>query len=128
MFRFFCLLIFGFIFHISFAQDYDVKYYNLELDIDVKTKSISGSNQIYFESSDVLDSMAIHLFDNFLIDSILYANQTCDFRHDNNSITIFLENFVLDQKTHFLHVFYRGTPIVAKKPSLGRWICLGTRQ
>ncbi|WP_338814310.1 M1 family metallopeptidase [Bernardetia sp. Wsw4-3y2] len=54
---------------------YDVKYYDLNVKIDIKNQSISGFNKITFQNLDLDSVLQLDLFENFEIDSIVYYNQ-----------------------------------------------------
>ncbi len=54
---------------------YDVKYYDLNVKVDIKNQSISGFNKITFQNLDLDSVLQLDLFENFEIDSIVYYNQ-----------------------------------------------------
>jgi len=53
---------------------YDVKYYDLNLKIDIENQFISGYNKITFQNIDLDSVLQLDLFENFEIDSIIYRN------------------------------------------------------
>ena len=57
---------------LSKCRNYDVFYYQLELKVFPDSKSIAGSNTIFFSLEDSLDSLQIDLYENLFIDSITW--------------------------------------------------------
>ncbi len=103
------------VFSLSFSQTnkIDVSFYNLDLDFDVENKSIKGSNTIFFNVLESIDTLKLNLFQNFIVDSILFSDNTVDFKHINNDILIFLTDS-LDLGNYNIEVFYKGKPNIAK--------------
>ena len=97
----------------SQTQKIDVNFYDLCLDFDLDNKFIKGSNTIFFNNSEIIDTLQINLFQNFVVDSILFFKSKIDFEHINNDILIFFEDG-LDLGNYNIKVFYRGNPNVAK--------------
>lgn len=96
---------------------WNLKHYQLEVEIKPETKSLVGSNQIRFE---VLEednkSMQIDLQAPMRIDSIQYANQKLTFKQVGDAYyALFPENSNL-KKQHIdsLKIFFSGVPIQAK--------------
>jgi len=110
-FLFFFLLLFFSSF--SQTQKIDVYFYDLNLDFDIEKKSIKGSNTIFFNVLERIDTLQLNLFPNFIIDSILFLDSKCDFKHINNNISIFL-NDSLNMGNYDIEVFYKGKPQIAK--------------
>ena len=109
------LLIFFFFFSLSFSQTkkIDVTFYDLYLDFDLDNKFIKGSNIISFNVLENIDNLQINLFQNFVVDSVLFLNSKTDFTHVNNDILVFLKDN-LDIGSYNIEVFYKGKPTVAK--------------
>jgi aminopeptidase N len=111
---------------------YNVKYYDLNLKIDISTQSISGFNKITFQNIDLDSVLQLDLFENFEIDSIVYQikNTTQTLRNRREGKVIWVElpteirnslNYKLDtskeNKTNeIITVFYHGKPRNAVNP------------
>jgi aminopeptidase N len=114
---------------------YDVKYYDLNLKIDIENQSISGFNKITFQNIDLDSVLQLDLFENFEIDSIIYYNQhsvrsfiepTQTLRNRREGKVIWVElpteirnslNISKENKTNeTISVFYHGKPQNAVNP------------
>ena len=114
---------------------YDVKYYDLNLKIDIANQSISGFNKITFQNIDLDSVLQLDLFENFEIDSIVYYNQnptrnfiepTQTLRNTREGRVIWVElpteirndlNTSKENKTNeIISVFYHGKPQNAVNP------------
>lgn len=93
---------------------FDVNYYNLNLKLDIETKEIIGSNQIYFTAVENFKTLQIDLFDNLKIDSILFKDEKLNFRREYNAVFIDFAIDILKGKQKMIEVFYQGKPIIAK--------------
>ena len=51
---------------------YDVTYYDLQLDVNIDNKSISGVNHIHFQNKADFITFQFDLFENMVIDSIVF--------------------------------------------------------
>lgn len=111
------LIVFFFLFSSSFSQNHkiDVNFYDLNLDIDPDNKYIKGSNNIFFNVLEKVDTLKINLFQNFIVDSVLFLNTKTDFEHIENDVLVFF-NDSLEFGNYNIEVFYKGKPIVAKNP------------
>ena len=118
---------------------YDVKYYDLNLKIDISNQSISGFNKITFQDIDLDSVLQLDLFENFEIDSIIYHNtyytnhstqkfitptQTLRNRREGKVVWVELPteirnslNTSRENKTNeIISVFYHGKPQNAVNP------------
>ncbi|MCF8463695.1 MAG: M1 family metallopeptidase [Flavobacteriales bacterium] len=93
---------------------FDVTYYDLKMDVDIENKSISGVNHIHFQNEDDFDSLQIDLFDNMLIDSILFKGKQLRYSRMFNAIFVSFPTRMKKGETGVLSVYYHGTPIAAK--------------
>ena len=93
---------------------FDVHYYNLNIELDVETKSISGYNDIAFTVLEDAVLMQLDLFENLTIDSVVYNGILCEVRRNYDAFFI---NFPLGftvNATENVRVYYHGKPIIAK--------------
>ncbi len=67
---------------------FDVTHYTIDLKIDIKNKFISGFNEIDFEITDETQKIQIDLFENLVVDSIIWNKQKLIFSRDNNAVFI----------------------------------------
>jgi len=118
---------------------YDVKYYDLNLKIDIQNQSISGFNKITFQNIDLDSVLQLDLFENFEIDSIIYYNlnfvknftsPTQNLRNRREGKVIWVElpteirnsskhkidNSKENQTNEIIIVFYHGKPQNAVNP------------
>jgi aminopeptidase N len=91
-------------------SSYDVTFYNLNVRIIPKSKSIKGYNEIYF---DVLDSslvIQLDLFENMQIDSIVYRNTLLNFDREFEAVWVYFENTIVPGDKVKITVYYHGKP------------------
>lgn len=92
-------------------NSYDVYFYDLNLKFDIKSKSISGSNKIFFRSLKDIKRIQIDLFPQLTIDSITRDNQKLVFSRDSNATFIELKEKAGEKS--MVEIFYHGQPIQA---------------
>ncbi|WP_291724858.1 M1 family metallopeptidase [Bernardetia sp.] len=103
---------------------YDVKYYDLNLKIDIENQSITGYNAITFQNTSLDSVLQLDLFEQFEIDSIVYQNQKLEYKRDGNVIWVTFSNQTkltlqkskTDKTNEILTVFYHGKPQNAVNP------------
>ena len=93
---------------------YDVTYYDLNLNVEIESKSLSGVNHIYFNVIDAFDSLQIDLFANMKIDSILFEGKHLPFNRLFDAVFITFPETLVDQSSGKLSVYYHGKPVAAK--------------
>ena len=94
---------------------FDVNYYHLSLELDPVSKTISGFNDIAFTVLENSEVMQLDLFENMLIDSVIYKGISCDVSRTFDAFFIDLP-LDLSVGSHLqLRVYYHGTPIEAKR-------------
>lgn len=125
----------------KYRADYDVKYYDLEVKVNITEKSISGNNNILFQATSDLNKIQVDLFQNMIIDSILFHMDHLQYQRDGNAFFITFPQTVKKNEIQNIRIYYHGKPVVSDRPpwdggfvwekdSLGRdWIgvaCEGT--
>ena len=95
---------------------FDVISYDLDIDINMYNKSISGSNKINFSVVRNFDSLQIDLFSNMVIDSIIYENDHLEYKRDGNATYVYFPWELMSGTFDQIIVFYHGTPIEALSP------------
>ena len=67
---------------------YDVTHYELSVFIDIDSQRIIGNNKISYNVIDNFTRLQIDLFENLVIDSIIYNNKILDFERKFNAVFI----------------------------------------
>ena len=95
---------------------FDVDYYHLNLDVNPTSKLISGFNDVHFTVLSNSKVMQLDLFENMIIDSVVYLNETCTFFREYDAFFIkFPQTFKVGEQ-HKVRVYYHGSPIEALNP------------
>ncbi|MCS6916588.1 MAG: M1 family metallopeptidase [Chitinophagales bacterium] len=95
---------------------YDVYSYFLNLFIDVERRALIGSNTITYDALSDFDTLQLDLFSNLTLDSIIAAGQRLTYRRLHNSVFVAFPRTVRAGLRDSLTVFYRGSPLAARKP------------
>lgn len=93
---------------------YDVQKYDLNLQLNIDHKTISGSNKIYFESKADFKRLQIDLFRNMQIDSIKHQNTTLPYERLHNAVFVDFPKEIKKGEKEMIEVFYNGKPTIAK--------------
>ncbi len=93
---------------------FDVNFYNLNIDIDIKNKFIFGFNEIQYTVIEDFTKMQIDLFENMKISKITYKNQILRFDRIENAVFITIP-FQKKGNHGSIKVYYEGNPIVARR-------------
>jgi len=94
---------------------FDVTYYDLQLTVDVESRSIEGVNHIHFRNEADFDSIQIDLFANMEIDSIRFQDQNLDFTRLFDAVFVSFPNGMAKGNEGQISVYYHGQPVTAKK-------------
>ena len=91
---------------------YDVKYYRLNIALDPRVRSISGSVTTYFQPRDSsISEIVFDLSDSLVIDSIYYHNQTLSYnRQLINAVQIQLPSSIRINTLDSIQIYYQGIP------------------
>jgi aminopeptidase N len=92
----------------------DIRHYTVNLDVDPKTRSISGYGEIDLILSQATDKLLFDFVDLLKIDEVLVNGKKASFTHDNNSIRVATP--ALSAGKVKIKVAYGGKPGVAEKP------------
>ena len=95
---------------------FDVNYYHLNLDVNPNSKSISGFNDIHFNVKSKSHIMQLDLFENMIIDSIVYNNEICAFFREYDSFFVEFPQTFSEGEQDKVRVYYHGSPIKALNP------------
>ena len=95
---------------------FDMLKYDLNLEVNPKTKSISGYNAIDFEVLENQQYMQLDLFENIQIDSIVFEGKQLKYKREFNAVFINFGTDLLKGTQKQLTFYYHGNPIIAKRP------------
>ena len=90
----------------------DIKFYELNLDIDFNSSRIRGSVTVNGVIGNIYpDFIELDLYDNMTVDSILQNNIPILYLHENDMLKIPISDITLSDENLFsLTIFYQGTP------------------
>ena len=94
---------------------YDVQFYELKVKVDTVTRSISGSNEIFFKAVTDIHVMQVDLLDSFVIDNISYKGQKLYYTREFGAVFIALMDPIPAGTEGSILIKYHGTPIKAKR-------------
>ncbi|MBI3142809.1 MAG: M1 family metallopeptidase [Bacteroidetes bacterium] len=95
---------------------FDVVHYDLNLGFNLEYKEIQGYNQILFHVLSPCTTLQLDLFDNLVIDSILFENQHCKYQRDYHAIWVSPHRPLAKGEQASMRVYYHGAPIEAANP------------
>jgi aminopeptidase N len=98
----------------EFRSCYDVYFYDLNLDINIPKKSISGFNKIYYSGTQDFQKIQVDLFNNLSIDSIIFKKSKLKFVRDSNAVFIDFPYIQKKSCKEFITIYYSGQPIIAR--------------
>ena len=99
----------------NIRNNYDVKFYNLDIKIDIENRFISGFNEIKFLALEDVSKIQIDLFDNMKINKIEHNKKSIKFNREFNAVFIDFPNTLKKGSISSIKVFYEGKPMVAKR-------------
>jgi len=95
---------------IEALQDYNVKYYHLDLEADNTSTFIKGSTEIGAVSVVTsLNSFVVELIDDLTVDSVQTGSTSLSFTHSNDLITVNMGYPVPAGEFFRVKIFYHGT-------------------
>lgn len=93
----------------------DVFYYDLDFQIDPNDQSIIGQSQIHFRAVESIDRLQLDLYENLIIDSVLFSRgDSISISRECNAFFFALRADLEIGKDYIVSVYYHGKPIVAK--------------
>lgn len=93
---------------------YDVTFYDLNLTVNIKNRSLRGSVGFHFDVVDNFKRLQFDLFENMEIEGIYYQKELVPFERKHNAVFVnFEKEFKKDEKGMFT-VLYKGKPIAAR--------------
>jgi aminopeptidase N len=95
---------------------FDVYFYDLKVKIMPETKSIEGSNRIFFKTTTDTKVIQIDLFPEYTVSSIKWKERDLKFTRNLGGIFIDLGEIIPRGSDENITVEYKGVPRVAPKP------------
>lgn len=94
---------------------YDVKFYHLDVRLDIDKRYISGSNLFKFKATENLKELQFDLFANLNIDKIVYKNKKLNYTRQANAVFVAFPDTIRKGQLDEFSVFYSGHPTVTDK-------------
>ncbi len=94
---------------------YDINYYHLDIKLDIGNKFISGSNLFRFTADQDLSRLQFDLFDNLVIEKVLFHDKEIPFSREFNAVFIDFPSLIKKGSKDEFTVFYSGNPSIAKR-------------
>jgi len=98
-----------------FRTCYDIKYYHLDIKVDINNRFIYGSNLFKFEAVENFERLQFDLFDNLSVDRVEYQGRTLSFERSYHAVFVDFPNTIPKGKIDSFKVYYSGTPIAATR-------------
>ncbi len=96
---------------------YDVRFYHLSIKVDTATRAIAGFNTIRFSVVNDFDVMQVDLFENMMIETIVFDGQTdVRFERELTAVYVHLPRQLRRKAVHEITIHYSGVPMEAKRP------------
>lgn len=92
---------------------YDVKFYDLNLDVNFQSKYIKGYNTIVYEVVRGFNMLQIDLFSNMKIDSIIHQAKPVKYHRKYNAVFVDLGEMQEEGILDSIRVYYNGIPRIA---------------
>ncbi len=94
---------------------YDVRFYDLKVDVYPDTKTIAGEVDIVFTATQDFERLQIDLYENLEIDSIIYQGTPVLFQRRFQAVFVQLPPIKKGSTDQFT-VYYHGAPTVSNNP------------
>ncbi|MCB0282934.1 MAG: M1 family metallopeptidase [Calditrichaeota bacterium] len=100
----------------SLEAQYNVSFYDINLEIDPQSKSIAGYTEIKITTCSDLDTIEFDLIDNYSISKIMVNSIHTKYLHENHKLFIFPESKLPLNQIVDVSIHYSGEPPEAKRP------------
>jgi len=97
-------------------SSYRVSFYDINIEFDIKNKSINGYVKIKAESLNDLNQLQVDLAENLNVLKIVYDNKELDFSRELDAIIIDFPSLIIKDTVFDFTVFYEGIPQNADNP------------
>jgi aminopeptidase N len=93
-------------------EDYDVYYYDLDIEVDEGPETVGGYVIMRATSNvDGLTTVIMDLYDNMTVDAVEHGGSAASYTHSNDLITVTLNSAVNTGGTFEVKVTYHGAPV-----------------
>ncbi len=92
------------------SNNYDVKYYRCEWEMDPAIRYINGKVTIYFTMLSSSNNIELDLMNPLIVDSVKQRNTVLTRQHINNVLTVNFSNSINVGVLDSVTVFYKGVP------------------
>lgn len=93
---------------------FDVRHYDLDVRVDIKAKSLRGSNTIDFTMTEAASRIQLDLFPNMKVDSIVMEGKTLKYKREFGAVFIDFPTKLEKDSRHSIQFYYSGSPEVAR--------------
>ncbi len=95
---------------------YDIKYYHLDVKIDIENRSVSGSNKFVFTATDTFSKLQFDLFANLKVERVVYKGKDLPITRAFNAVFVSFPKPIKKGSKDEFTVYYGGQPQVANRP------------
>ncbi len=95
---------------------YDVKHYDLNLDIDFSNQFIKGYNQITYQTVIGFNMLQLDLFADMRVDSIVHKNKQLNFNRKHNAVFVDFGDMQEAGIRDTIRAYFSGNPKTAANP------------
>ncbi|MGB0982720.1 MAG: M1 family metallopeptidase [Saprospiraceae bacterium] len=95
---------------------WDLTYYHLDIDVDITTKTIRGTNTIQFRALEKGKKLQVDLQSPMKITKIIYKKKALKFEQDGNAYFVFFKKKIKKDKLVEIVVHYEGKPQISVNP------------
>ncbi|MDQ6756853.1 MAG: T9SS type A sorting domain-containing protein, partial [Bacteroidota bacterium] len=92
------------------SNNFDVKYYRCEWEVDPAVRFIKGKVTVYFVTTADASSISLDLMSALITDSIKQRKSLLTYQHTNNVLQINLATTISSGKLDSVSIFYAGIP------------------
>ncbi len=96
----------------ALQEDYDVHYYDIDIEIDEGPETVAGSVVVRATSTiEGLSTVILDLYDNMTVDSVEHDGAPASYTHSSDVITVTLNGAVNTGGDLELEITYHGAPV-----------------
>ncbi|MGI8583831.1 MAG: M1 family aminopeptidase [Chitinophagaceae bacterium] len=96
------------------SENFDVKYYRCEWEVDPALRYINGKVTIYFTIAAQTNSISLDLVSQLITDSVRQRNVLLNYQHTNNVLQISFNNIIPLGRLDSVTIFYKGIPATTR--------------
>ncbi len=95
---------------------FDVYYYKLNIDFNIRQKTIVGSVDIHFTALKNIDTIQLNLRDNLKLNQIQFESSNLSFKRKLDAVFVVFNRSIRANEKIIIRVFYEGKPVKAARP------------